>query len=258
MPMAHSVFRYCVGVVALRNAEVVSRFLCSCFTCVLLIGLQDKWEKPSQKCIRVVHFFFDRPSGLRTQIYKDASPLSIFLPFSQHLSNCGWLRQWGTITIIWTPMTRTLRTIGHDSTWSMFVFGPNHKSGTWFTRIAEGVVVDSRIISHTYIFGLKVMIPCSLAGRYQCFRGIHSFGIEVRKCGNVAHYTEVEEKKRVGDGRCIWLSSWLGVTWSWFLKQGGVMSWLICTIQKKYAQAVKFPTCVWEVIGLNLDGTDYS
>jgi hypothetical protein len=68
---------------------------------VLLIGLQDKWEKPSQKCIRVVHFFFDRPSGLRTQIYKVVSPLSIFLPFSQHL-----LRQWGTVTIIWTPMTK--------------------------------------------------------------------------------------------------------------------------------------------------------
>jgi hypothetical protein len=94
-----------------------------------------------KKCIMILHFFTGKPLYLRTQISKDSGPLSIFLPFSSCSPTIDCLNTQVLWPILGHPWW-TVLTIWHDSTWNVFIFGPNHRDWTCSTSVSERVLID--------------------------------------------------------------------------------------------------------------------
>lgn len=73
-----------------------------------------KYERPSKMC-QGSPLLFWRPRGLRAQANKDSSSPSVFLLFSQQLSNYKWREIWVLSPIFGHPWWRTLPTLWYDS-----------------------------------------------------------------------------------------------------------------------------------------------
>jgi hypothetical protein len=117
-------FHYWIVVDALCNADFIPRFPC---LCLYFSGrsFEIKWEGLSVLCIRVVHFLADY---LAWEFYRVLSCCF----YSSSPNGSGWNSLSPTFG---HPWWRNLPTIWHDSTSYVFVFGPDHRGGTWFDKI---------------------------------------------------------------------------------------------------------------------------